>query len=196
MGARSIDFLHTHGVEFIYHMTHIDNVPGILKHGLQAHGNSYQKTDISNQDVNSRRARREPVYGKRIHDYVPFYFSPRNPMLYVQDHEDDIVILAFSASLMYEDGMIFTDGNASVSSTGFYRDLCDLDRLNWRCLNSAYWPDFRDGKREKMAEVLMPRKVGKSKIAGILCKNKHTQRKIDQLTNQTTKCLVAQNFYF
>ena len=50
MGAREIDFLHTHGVEFIYHMTHIDNVPGILKHGLQAHGNSHQKTDISNQD--------------------------------------------------------------------------------------------------------------------------------------------------
>jgi hypothetical protein len=104
MGARDIDFLHTYGVEFLYHMTHVDNIPSILKYGLQAHGNDFQKRDISNQEVNSRRSRREPIYGKRIHDYVPFYFSPRNPMLYVQNNEEDIVILVFPASIMYEDG--------------------------------------------------------------------------------------------
>jgi hypothetical protein len=196
MGARNIDFLHTHGVEFIYHMTHIDNVPGILKQGLQAHGNTFQKRDISNHDVNSRRSRREPVYGKRIHDYVPFYFSPRNPMLFVQDNRDEIVILVFKASLLYEEGMLFTDGNASVGNTRFYDDLADLDNLNWNCINSSYWPDFRDGKREKMAEVLIPRNVNKSKIVAMLCNNKHTQRKVNQLTQQTINCLIAKNFYF
>jgi len=196
MGARELDYLKAHNVEFIYHMTHVRNIPNILKYGLQGHGNEFQKRDISNQEVNSRRSRREPVYGKRIHKYVPFYFSPRNPMLFVQEHEDDIVILVFPASLMYEDGMVFTDGNASASSTSFYRDLCDLDNLNWACLNSNYWPDFRDGKREKMAEVLLPKKVDKSKILGILCKNKNTKQKVNELTNQTLKCLVAQNFYF
>jgi len=196
MGVRDIDHLKAHGVEFIFHMTHIDNLPSILKYGLQAHGNVFQKRDISNRDVNSRRSRREPVYGKRIHDYVPFYFSPRNPMLYVQDNKDDIVILTFPASMMYEDGMIFTDGNASASGTSFYRDLCDLDKLNWRCLNSSYWPDFRDGKREKMAEVLLPKKVDKSKILGILCKSQNMKYKVTQLTKQTIECIVAQNFYF
>ena len=129
MGAREINHLSNYGVEYIYHMTHIDNIPGILKYGLQAHGNSHQKIDISNQDVNNRRVRREPVYGKRIHDYVPFYFSSRNAMLYAQYNEDDIVILELDASLMYESGVIFTDGNASSSSTQFYSDLADLDDL-------------------------------------------------------------------
>jgi hypothetical protein len=196
MGARDIDFLHTYGVEFLYHMTHVDNIPSILKYGLQAHGNDFQKRDISNQEVNSRRSRREPIYGKRIHDYVPFYFSPRNPMLYVQNNEEDIVILVFPASIMYEDGMIFTDGNASASATNFYRDLCDLDSLNWKCLNSKYWNDFRDGKREKMAEVLLPRTVDRSEILGILCESQNIKRKVNQLTQKTVKCVVAQNFYF
>ena len=196
MGARELDYLKSHCVEFIYHMTHVSNVPNILKYGLQGHGNSFQKTDISNGEVNSRRARREPVYGKRIHDYVPFYFSPRNPMLYVQDHEDDIVILVFPASLMYENGMLFTDGNASSSNTSFYNDLCDLDNLNWQCLNSNYWPDFSDGKRKKMAEVLLTKKVDKSKILGILCKNQNTKEKVSQLANQTITCVVAPKFYF
>ncbi len=196
MGAREIDHLKAHGVEFIFHMTHVDNLQNILKYGLQAHGNGFQKRDISNREVNSRRSRREPVYGRHIHDYVPFYFSPRNPMLYVQDNEDDIVILAFPASLMYEEGMVFTDGNASSSGTEFYGELCDLDRLNWKCLNSRYWNDFMDGKRKKMAEVLLPKKVDKSKISAILCKNKKTQGKVNKLTKQTIESVVAQNFYF
>jgi len=196
MGARKIDFLHIHGVEYIYHMTHIDNVPGILKHGLQAHGNSYQKTDISNQDVNSRRSRREPVYGKRIHDYVPFYFSPRNAMLYAQHNEDDIVILKLDASLMYENGMIFTDGNASSGDTNFYRDFCDLERLNWNCIHAKYWNDYVDGRRMKMAEVLLPKKVKKSNISAILCKNNDTRRKVNAMTKKKIDCFVNQKFYF
>jgi len=177
-------------------MTHIDNVPSILKHGLQPHGNLYQKTDISNQDVNRRRARREPVYGKRIHDYVPFYFSPRNAMLYAQYNEDDIVILEFDASLMYEEGMLFTDGNASSVDTGFSNDIYDLEKLNWNCIYAKYWNNYVDGRRIKMAEVLLPKKVSKSNISAILCKNSDTKHKVDVITKKTIDCFVDQKFYF
>ena len=196
MGARNIDFLKTNGIEFIYHMTHVSNITNILKYGLQGHGNSFQQTDISNGEVNSRRTRREPVYGKRIHDYVPFYFSPRNPMLFVQEHEDDIVILVFPASMMYEDGMLFTDGNASSGDTGFSNDMDDLGKLNWNCIHAKYWNDYLDGKRIKMAEVLLPRKVIKSNISAILCKNNDTRRKVDVMTKKTIDCFVDHKFYF
>ena len=94
MSKLEINTLNDYQVEYLYHMTHIDNLPSILKHGLLAHGNSYQKEDISNREVNSRRSMKDPIYRKPIHNYVPFYFSPRNAMLYyLRDIQNDIVIL-------------------------------------------------------------------------------------------------------
>ena len=63
-------------------MTHINNLDSIIRNGLYPHNNTYKKTDISNVDVNDRRVRLEPIYHKQIHSYVPFYFNPRNAMLY------------------------------------------------------------------------------------------------------------------
>lgn len=196
MGARDIDFLSDYGVEYIYHMTHIKNLPGILKYGLLPHGNSHQRTDISNQDVNRRRSRRDPIYGKRIHNYVPFYFSPRNAMLYAQYNEDDIVILKLDADLLYGEGVLFTDGNASSNVTEFYDDLSDLDVLDWRCIRARYWNDYSDGRRKKMAEVLVPKKVKKRNIKAILCNNNSTRTRVDALTNEEIDCYVDHRFYF
>ena len=54
MSRLEINTLNDHNVEYLYHMTHIENLPSILKHGLLAHGNLYQKEDISNKEVNNR----------------------------------------------------------------------------------------------------------------------------------------------
>jgi hypothetical protein len=196
MGAREIDYLHAYHVESIYHMTHIDNLPSILEHGLCAHGNSYQKKDISNQQVNGRRSRRETIYGKVLHSYVPFYFSPRNAMLFVQDNEDDIVILELDATLIYEYGAIFTDGNASSGGTDFYNDLSDLDKLNWRCIHAKYWNDYNDGRRKKMSEVLIPDHVSIANIEAIICNNINTKRVVDKITNNKIDVFVDTSFYF
>lgn len=196
MGAREIDFLSNYQVDTIYHMTHIDNLPSILEHGLCAHGNSYQQTDISNREVNSRRSRREPIYGKVLHSYVPFYFSPRNPILYVQDNEDDIVILELDATLIYQDGVLFTDGNASSGGTSFYNDLADLDKLNWSCIHGRYWNDYHDGKRKKMSEVLIPDQVSIDNIEAILCNNSNTKRVVNKITNKKINAFVDRSFYF
>jgi len=56
-------------------MTHIDNISSIMKYGLFAYGNKYQKQDISDIVVNNRRSRIDSIYGKAIHSYVPFYFN-------------------------------------------------------------------------------------------------------------------------
>lgn len=82
---------------FIFHMTHIENLQSIFEHGLLPHNNLYKKQDISNIEVNCRRRRLDPIYKRSLHDYVPFYFNPRNAMLYsVQSkYKDEIVILKF-----------------------------------------------------------------------------------------------------
>jgi len=172
-------------INYFYHMTHIDNVASILKYGLLSHANSLVKQDISNHSVNSRRARREPINGKRIHSYVPFYFNPKNAMLYARKEiQKDIVILVFDKSIFFEEGAIFTDGNASADATRFFNNPKDLDRLNWNCiLYFEYWNNFVDGKRQRMAELLVPNRVSSSKIVKIICSNSATKRVLERLTN-------------
>ncbi len=188
--------LDAHKVEHLYHMTHIDNLPFILQHGLLAHGNGYQKKDISNQDVNSRRSRRDPVYRKPLHSYVPFYFNPRNAMLYVQEDQSNIVILEVSRELILKKGALFTDGNAASGDTSFSNDLSELDIVDWKCVAAKYWGDYRDGKRKKMAEVLVPDRVGIKQIEAIACNNEKLQNKIDKLTKGTINSFIDYNLYF
>ncbi|GHS86313.1 hypothetical protein FACS189487_00330 [Campylobacterota bacterium] len=156
-----------YGVEYIYHITHISNLPSIAEHGLLSHNNPYCQVDISNQTVNGRRNTIEPIYRRKIHDYVPFYFSPKNPMLFVRRNiEDELVILMFSCDLLFNDGMVFTDGNAACDNTYFSNDLNELDMIDWEVIKARYWHYYSDGKRKKMAEVLVPNCVALNALVG------------------------------
>lgn len=77
------------GSQLLYHITHINNLSSIIKQGgLQSHITIQQQgikyKDVANQDIQSRRNRTKIPLGPGgiLHDYVPFYFAPRSPMLY------------------------------------------------------------------------------------------------------------------
>lgn len=191
--------LNEYDIKYIYHMTHIDNLENILKYGLLSHHNNAVNHNIDNPEVNDRRNFYEPIYNKNVHDYVPFYFNPRNAMLYVnRDKQDEIIILAFDRNLIYKKGSLFTDGNASVQGTRFYKDIKDLNKLNWQCLKSKYWNDFEDGKRLMMAEVLVPDNVNIKYLKKIYCKNIFTQSRVDDLVQYypNIKVEINNKMYF
>lgn len=176
--------LDEYGIEYIYHMTHYKNLESILKNGLLSHNNELTKEHIDNAEVNNRRNKIEPIYNKNLHTYVPFYFNPRNPMLFVnKEIQEDIVILAFNRNILLKEKTIFTDGNAAVERTRFFKNLDDLKQLNWNCINSIYWNDFEDGKREVMAEVLVPNKVNIKYLNKIYCFDEATKSFIFELDN-------------
>ncbi len=169
-------------IVYIYHMTHINNLYNILNYGLLSHDNNEVNNKIDNPEVNNRRNFNEPIYHKNVHDYVPFYFNPKNAMLYVnKENQGNLVILAFDNHLIYEQGSLFTDGNASVNNTAFYNNINDLDKLAWDCIHANTWFNFNDGKRTKMSEVLVPNKVGINKLKKIYCINYHIKSYIDNL---------------
>ncbi len=184
-------------VQHLYHITHIANLSTICSKGLLPHGNPYQKKDISDTDVNNRRSRKEPVYGRTIHSYVPFYFNPKNPMLYVRKHlSNEIVILQLSKELLRTSGTLFTDGNASSDGTHFYKDLRELKYLDWDCLQANFYLDIEDGKRKRMAEVLVPNNVSSQAIESILVTNSFTKQKVDTITRKTIPCYVEKSHFF
>jgi len=175
-------------------MTHIDNLQNILKYGLLAHNNKAVSNKIDNPEVNDRRNFIEPLYHKNVHNYVPFYFNPKNAMLYVnKEKQNFLVILVFNNKLIYQEGTLFTDGNASVNGTVFYKDIKDLYKLNWKCLKSQYWNDFEDGKRLMMSEILVPNKVDITQLKKIYCINYHIKGYIDNLLINYSNIIVEVN---
>jgi len=179
------------------HMTHINNLDTILKYGLQAHSNPYKKRDISNQEVNNRRESRENIYGRKIHEYVPFYFNPRNAMMY-RNKDENIVILAFDKKLLAQDGILFTDRNASTNSVHFYNKVDDLDKINWDLVKSDKWYDKAPVvKQIMMAEVLVYKQVSISFLKGIYVKNEATKAMLMKKYNfPSRKIVIKPNLFF
>ena len=151
------------------HITHIDNLPSIFARGLLPFNEVKYiiRQDISIPTVQDRRERLEPIFHRSIHDYVPLYFNVRNPMLYSRiDMQESIVVLELSVDVLSKPNILFTDGNAAVrtyaqynTTTSFYSNLKDLDKLNWDCIWDEYWNNYPDGKRIRCAEVLIPDKI-------------------------------------
>jgi tetratricopeptide (TPR) repeat protein len=185
--------LNDFGIEYLYHMTHKSNLENILTNGLLSHNTAYSrgltKTDISDERVNRRR--------DRVHNFVPFYFNPKNPMLYKRKSmQSEIIILCVDRNLLQAD-LKFTDGNAASSSTKFYSNIKDLEKLNWSIINSDYWSDFIDGKRIRCSEILIPNEVKTDSIKKIFCFNSETE---DYVKNKVGGFEIAvtvnQDFYF
>ncbi|MDQ7060886.1 MAG: DUF4433 domain-containing protein [Sulfurimonas sp.] len=191
--------LNNYGFTSLDHMTHINNLDSIFKYGLQAHNNPYKKRDISNTDVNSRRERRENIYGRKVHDYVPFYFNPRNAMMY-KNKDEDVVILAFNKKILLKNNVLFTNKNASTDSVHFYNDINDLEKINWDLVQSQSWNGKENAyqiKQTMMAEVLVYNKVDISNLLGIYCKDSSMKRQLIQRYNlKDSQVIVKPNLFF
>ena len=80
--------------------------------------------------------------GGVIHDYVPFYFAPRSPMLaainagkvegcsYLQA---DIVHFVSTVEAVVAEGLdfVFYDHNATLDFATCFKNLADLDKIDW-----------------------------------------------------------------
>lgn len=162
----------------IYHITHLDNLRGILSSGgllsdaamLRRGGPS---AGIGMSRIKERRLRL-PVGcqpGTVVGDYVPFYFCPRSVMLYVirQANHPDLAyrggqgpILTLEADLSevvawaeaHEVRWAMSLSNAGAFDTEFRSHLDALAELDWAAITAT---DFRDGrvKERKAAELLI-----------------------------------------
>lgn len=161
----------------IYHITHINNLSSILRSGGLI-AKSKQKlqeisyTDIAHQNIQDRRAiTRVPCgVGGRLHDYIPFYFAPRSPMLYsiyrgnVESYAEGqapVLHLVSEAELVEasEIPFVFTDDHAIMTYSDFFDNLELLtEKIDWDLMEFKYWyntSDDPDRKRRRQAEFLI-----------------------------------------
>ena len=129
--------------ENFYHLTHVSNIEGIFERGLYCHSAKPEYRDVSNIDVNQRREKTEKCHGKKIHDYVPFYFNVRNAMLYAVQKKVGVSVVVLemdkiAACLPYT---IFSDRNAATVDAQITNIKEDLKLYNWEGINSESWTE-------------------------------------------------------
>ena len=173
-----VEGLNQYGVVSLWHMTHKDNVEGILKEGILSHTLAYKETspkDISDHGVQTWRESKDPIYGRKLHDYTPTYINIKNPMLFAKNNiQSELCLIEISLSALSNDRFIFTDGNAASRNTKFYNLNEDLEKLPWNVLDASYWNDIEDGKRKRCSEVLVYPSVDPKHIVKIHCFSNET----------------------
>lgn len=183
----------------IFRVTHVDNIAWDLEHGIRCRNSpsvNPRFRNIGNLDlIEKRKHRIVPIPpGGSLSDYVPFYFTPRSPMLYniktgyngiPQVPMADIVMYVGLLRQLASNGVrfVFTDRHAKLEMAEFSSDLADLDRIDWPILqNSDFKHDPTDpGKKDRyQAEALIYRHLPCSSLAWIVC---HTEAARSHVTN-------------
>ncbi|WP_227625987.1 type II toxin-antitoxin system toxin DNA ADP-ribosyl transferase DarT [Geofilum rubicundum] len=196
-------------------MTHIENIPHILQHGI-THSTSANANrnfvPIGDSRLISTRNNFLLNNGRRLGDYIPFYFGPRTPMLYVIQNgfnmvaptpAENIVYCVSSVQKMIDLGLdfVFTDGHAidGFSSQHTAADLWNIETLlDMRAIYDRYWNDENDldKKRRKEAEFLVVGDIASSAILGYLTYNENARDRVVNFGADADAVHVRSRFYF
>jgi len=186
--------LEEYRINHLYYMAPMSNVPFILALGILSYNIAKElpHKDVSLWSVQKRREKLIPGTNKKIHDYVPLYFSTHTPMQYnitqgnkYSDpviNQKDLVFFEIDAVKIFElDGIVFTDGNAASKDTRFYYDISSLDELDWYIIRYVSDTYSKDYKRKKAAEVLVPNRVPTNFFNRVIVYNKEALCKLNTI---------------
>lgn len=177
---------------WLYRITHYENLPHILQHGVVTANHERSASDwisIGHNEIINYRSEKlvtVPPYGT-LSDYVPFYFGRYSPMLYVIMNgylgvkhypQNEIIHLVSSLEAIKNTSCqwCFTDGHAWDSLATFYSEESDLDKVHWDLVDSKLWKDDEEHigrKFRKQAELLVKEKVPIECLQYILTYDEH-----------------------
>ncbi|HDS1836547.1 TPA: DUF4433 domain-containing protein [Stenotrophomonas maltophilia] len=160
-----IPVVHAH--RYVYHFSHIDNLPGLLEHGFLSVNHPQfpeRHRSIAAAGIQKRRAEMKVTCppGGCVHDYVPFYFGSVSPMLLgvinaKNVDQYDILYFEFPITLADQPCAVFSDSSANTMvPPTFYSDPADLDKLDWMAIDCRKWGSIDENFRHRrMAELLI-----------------------------------------
>ncbi len=202
----------------IFRITHIDNVPWILKHGLHCKSSKVQDSNfvpIGLRELIDKRATRrvqiEP--GGFLSDYVPFYFTPWSIMMYniktgygevIHRPNHEIVIMVSSIHRLVELNVpfLFTNAHAYMMEADYFDDAAKLSEIDWPLLQSRdFKTDPNDpGKQGRyQAEALVHKHMPIEALLGIACFDEKSRMSLEdeaRRCDSSVKIKTVQGWYF
>lgn len=196
-------------------MTHIDNIPHIIKNGI-THKNSsnFNKNykSIGDTSLISTRDNYKLPNGNTIGDYIPFYLGTRTPMLYVIQngyngvsviHPSEIIYCVSSIQKVLDANLdfIYTDGHATDNFSNYYfpKDVNNIEnQVDFDATKTEIWKNESDLdlKRRKEAEFLIKQGLAYNNILGFATFDKNSKSKLTDLGIDSNKIGVRRNYYF
>lgn len=201
-------------LKYVFRLTHIDNIKYIMSKGLvRASSPLRDENYVSIGDVQVIQVRKDRKYqGYQLSDFMPFYFGPRSPMLYVIQHgfngvrkvnPEDIVycVVRIEDIIKNDIDCVFTDGHAlSAFTTYFHKsELANLDdKVKYDDVYSTYWNDEEDTdlKRRKEAELLVNDDLPAQYIRGLVVYNEKAKEHLISLGVAAELIVVMPGYYF
>jgi hypothetical protein len=180
----------------------VDNLKSIIQCGGCLSNNEKQRLridhlNIAYNHIQERRASKLVPCGPggSLHDYAPFFFAPRPPMLYTisrgnvecyKGGQESLIYLVTTAQLVSESGCgwVFADGHGTMAFTGFYDNLAQLDQVDWDVMESHYWNDTNadpDRKRRRQAEFLVKDRCPWELISEIGVQNRNIKKRVQEI---------------
>ena len=210
---------------YIYHITHVDNLASIIQNErlwsdrrlVDAPG---ERVVIGLNNIKRRRLEELPVDchpETMVGDYVPFYFCPRSPMLYMiyrrnpelafRDGQSRVIHLVSTVTRAIETAQerpwAFSDDNAGAFYTQFCNDLNQLpDFVNWDAVRTTRWSGRGIDpaiKSKKMAEFLVYDRFEWTGFGGIGVINDTVATEVQQIlenADHKPEVGVMRNWYY
>lgn len=212
--ARDLVRPHWDRLVYAHRLMHINNVPYLLRAGfVHPDSEGAYPNYIAIGDQSIIKVRKEELHhGYNLSDFIPFYFGPHTPMLYViqnglngvQKFEaQDIVHCVIKIATVIEQDWdcIFTDGHAVTGITEFYTKdrLVDVNSLiKVEDVYARYWKDEYDLdlQRRKQAELLLKDEIPAQYIAGFFVYNETAKQNLVNMGVDAKRICVAPDYYF
>jgi hypothetical protein len=215
----------------LFHISAIANLPDIFANGgllsknkVSADGINYE--NIAHQGAQGARAAKlvpNPP-GGNVHDYVPFYFAPRSPMLFAINggrvhgcnlRQSDIVHFetTIDSAIGHGAPFVFFDRNATLAYSNAFTNLTQLNQIAWELITEPpqldgfckYWNNdplkqhYVDRMEKRMAEFLVKTSVPISAINRIGVINNAKQQEVIQIVasyDLDIPVIVMPSWYF
>jgi len=185
----------------IYRAAHGTLLGSFLERGLLCRrrvldaGIAFQS--ISNEDIEARRARTAVPcgLGGTLHDYVPFHFGPRSPMMYrlscrnlphYTEGQRPLIYLVSSVEQITGAGLpcVITDGHPLAAFTDFHPGLTGLDHVDLPLMTERIWKNSTadpDRERRRQAELLVHGRVPWEVIEEIGVMDRQVKQRVEEI---------------
>lgn len=193
------------GIRGFYYITHIDNLPSILRHGILSHQlveerNIFYTPVYDTEIVTDRKSILTPD-SKSLWSFANLYFQPRNPMLYRVINEKsykDIVVVEVKPDLLDRPDIFITTGNARASDSEILSQKAGMNRLRQirKNVNVVWWKPEDGSKRKIMAECLVPDLVPPNFIQAVYVATHEVAERARELLPSDTPIIPEPNMFF
>ncbi len=190
-------------IKELCYITHVDNVPSILRHGILSHeliqSRGIKYTPIYDEEIVSNRRTITAPNGKSLWSFANLYFQPRNPMLYRVTREkrlEDIAVIAVRRDILNRKDIFVANGNAASSNTQIQQVSPGIIDTIAGQIDKVWWEDV-DGKRRIMAEALVPEEIPPDFIHAIYVSSHEAAAKVrEALLDSRIPVIPRQDTFF